>query len=281
MKTLTRNLLTVGLVCLSVRQAYISPIRNVRPRPTYTSVEAKGPDVAKADRRYVPRMRNLHGVSGNWAGYAIEATSAKTQNSSVTKVSGTWVVPTVVASDSPDTFSAAWIGIDGFNSNTVEQIGTEHDVITGIPHYYAWFELYPHPPIPLPESAYPVFPGDVITASVEYLGNDQFRLTLVNTTRSWPFETTQTLKNAKRKSAEWIVEAPYGGGILPLANFSSVMFTGCGASLNDLSGGIDNPNWQNEPIDMSISTTRGEVLLKADAYPLVGSDSFVVQWFNE
>src|SRR5262245_47768949 len=44
---------------------------------------------------HIPRMRNLHGSSGNWAGYAIEANLSKAQNGSVTSVRGRWIVPAV------------------------------------------------------------------------------------------------------------------------------------------------------------------------------------------
>ena len=46
------------------------------------------------------------------------------------------------------------------------------------------------------------------------------------TTGALDYTTQQTASNAKRSSAEWIVEAPSSSsGILPLANFGSVTFT--------------------------------------------------------
>ena len=54
-------------------------------------------------------------------------------------VYGSWIVPTVSGSSSGKTYSAVWVGIDGYASDsTVEQIGTEQDVVNGTPVYQAW-----------------------------------------------------------------------------------------------------------------------------------------------
>ncbi len=45
------------------------------------------------------------------------------------------------------------------------------------------------------------------------------------------FSTTQEA-NAKRRSAEWIVEAPSLGGVLSLANFGTVQFTNASAHIS-------------------------------------------------
>jgi hypothetical protein len=82
----------------------------------------------------------------NWSGYsAFTGTNANPNPTydSVTGVLGSWTVPVLAASTGGDTFSSAWVGIDGFVSPVVEQIGTEHDVIDGVPSYYAWFEMFP------------------------------------------------------------------------------------------------------------------------------------------
>ena len=79
-------------------------------------------------------------TSTNWSGYAVTGVSG-----SVTNVKGSWVVPTVDCSKSPSTsYASFWVGIDGYSSNTVEQIGTDSDCSSGTPTYYAWYEFYPH-----------------------------------------------------------------------------------------------------------------------------------------
>ena len=59
-------------------------------------------------------------TSTNWSGYAVQ-----TKSGAVTAVAGSWTVPTV--SGSGTGYSAIWVGIDGYQSSTVEQIGTEQD----------------------------------------------------------------------------------------------------------------------------------------------------------
>ena len=121
-------------------------------------------------------------ASSNWAGYAIA-----TNKNAVNNVAGSWLVPTV----NPNTngYSSVWVGIDGCNSSTVEQIGTAEDVAGGKATYYAWYETYPSGPVTISDMT--VKPGDAITASVAYnVGVGGFVLTIADTTESETFTTT-------------------------------------------------------------------------------------------
>src|SRR5580700_4003897 len=72
------------------------------------------------------RRRNQTQVeSTNWSGYAVTTATGST----FTNVNGSWIVPTANCSSSgvQTAASSFWIGIDGFNSSTVEQIGTDSD----------------------------------------------------------------------------------------------------------------------------------------------------------
>jgi len=159
--------------------------------------------------------------SQNWAGWAsFGGTFLLPQPGAVTYVKGEWTVPTLkCASGNGD--SSIWVGIDGMANQTVEQIGTEQDCVNGLPVYKAWWETYPNPKTPISMA---VKPGDAMRGEVKYVGNGQFELTLANLTTGQSFKTTQSAPGAARSSAEWIVEAPYKDGVLPLANFGSVSF---------------------------------------------------------
>src|SRR3989442_400739 len=89
------------------------------------------------------------------------------------------MAPPLSASGSGNTYSSVWVGIDGYQSNSVEQIGTEQDIINGQPVYSAWYEMYPKWSVNLPMT---IHAGDSISASVTYVssfGNKQtFTLTL-------------------------------------------------------------------------------------------------------
>ncbi len=255
-------------------------------------------------------------LSLNWAGYVSLLGKGDVLNpttNSVKQVSGTWVVPAVTPNVAGDTFSSAWVGIDGFsvNSLTVEQIGTEHDVISGAPSYYAWYEMYPFPAHLI--EGFPVFAGDVIEGKVEYKGlnsatNQVFELSLKNHTQKVKFHTKQapSLTVASRSSANWIVEAPSTAvtgllcdlAILPLANFNTIAFRNCKAKIrghngHEHEGPIDNKHWTFVALSM-VTVATGQVKAAPSALKKTpclkassghkssncGGSSFVVTWMN-
>jgi hypothetical protein len=174
--------------------------------------------------------------STNWSGYAVEGTS-------FTKALGSWTVPTVNCSKTPNTYAAFWVGIDGWTSDTVEQTGTDSDCDGTSPSYYAWYEFYPNPSFLI--SSVAVAPGDQMSASVTY-GSSKFTITVTNETTGKSYSKSSKVSGAKRSSAEWIAEAPCctnAGGILPLSDFGTVDF---GQDYTDVSD-------TNDATDSSVS----------------------------
>ena len=163
--------------------------------------------------------------SSNWAGYAVTGASG-----SFTSVSASWTQPTASCTTG-NQYAAFWVGLDGYTSKTVEQIGTEADCTGPSPQYYAWYEVYPGAGV---NFANPVSRGDKFTGTVTAQGNDKFRLVLTDTTRGWTQTISATQAGADLSSAEAIAEAPSGSSAnsspLPLANFGSVGFTGVTAN---------------------------------------------------
>jgi Peptidase A4 family len=187
---------------------------------------------------------------------------------SVSDVKASWIVPDLTC-DWRSSYSSIWAGIDGYQSATVEQIGTESDCYHGQASNFAWFEIYPGDIVPLNFS---VRVGDHISAEVKYLGSDQFKLIIQDETRL--FQTIQ-LVSANRSSAEWIVEAPsYYNYVLPLANFVDARISHAQATINGHAGTPIDKAWQNDPLTMV--TWYGAI----KAYPSsVGSNgSFDVAW---
>jgi peptidase A4-like protein len=113
-------------------------------------------------------------------------------------------------------------GIDGYSSNTVEQTGTDSDCSSGTPTYYAWYEFYPHFAYYVPNMR-TINAGDVMSAEVRYSGG-MFTVTITDVTTGATYSKSQKMANAQRSSAEWIIEAPYSGGVLPLSDFGTVSF---------------------------------------------------------
>jgi hypothetical protein len=176
-----------------------------------------------------------------------------------------------------NTFCSIWVGIDGFNSPHVEQIGTEHEWISGNIKNIAWFEMYPATSINLDD--FPLNAGDSISATVEYLGDDVFQMTITNNTQGiyFPIPTSLTTAPAPRSSVEWIVEAPTENGVLPLANFGTVFLTTCTAVINGTSGPINDPNWENTAVVM-----QSGGITKAIPSPLSSNgQDFNVTWLHD
>ena len=179
-------------------------------------------------------------ASSNWAGYA-------DTDDTFDSVSSSWTEPTVNCADSnsgldgllslsnllggPGAASAFWVGLDGYNSTSVEQLGTDSDCDSGTPSYYAWYEMYPNPSVVLP-SQYPVQPGNQMTALVaSNSAGTSFTLEIKDATAGWTFSTTQSGSGFARSSAEVIAEAPSSCSVLfcsevPLADFGQVSYTG-------------------------------------------------------
>jgi len=175
--------------------------------------------------------------SYNWAGYAVSATTG-----AVTSVSGNWVVPKDAEKTCPTTAwhsSVTWIGIDGVNNPTVEQIGTSSQCYEGSVQYFAWFEFYPGTSVLI--STVPVAVGNSINAKVTYSAG-MFTLSIKDVTTGASFSTPPTaVSGAQESSAEWITESPYGAiGELPLVHFSTVKFTGATATISGVTGSISS-----------------------------------------
>jgi hypothetical protein len=179
----------------------------------------------------------------NWSGYADSETGTKT----VSYVSGSWTMPAVTCPGKPyqnsDAFLANWVGIDGFTSGTVEQLGTGAQCYEGVLYYYDWYEMFPagtmiegtqaciNDNVNCPE------PGDQITASVSVTpgssGNNNYFLQLTDRTRPQEsFSTSASCATATcvDSSGEWVIERPafelpFGAQIVPLADFNRTYFT--------------------------------------------------------
>ena len=176
------------------------------------------------------RAASNQAQSTNWSGYA--ATGAA---GSFNSVSSSWTQPTATCG-SGDQYAAFWVGLDGYNSDSVEQTGTDSDCSGGNPDYYGWYEMYPNAPV---YYSNPVSPGDSMSASVSVSG-DTYTLVLTDSTQNWTQTQTITESGLQDSSAEVITEAPSSSsGPLPLADFGTVNYTG--SSVNGSSMASSSP----------------------------------------
>ncbi len=192
-------------------------------------------------------------TSSNWSGYAVTGTK-------FTQAKGSWHVPGVDCAKTPNTYSAFWVGIDGYSDTTVEQIGTASYCVGGTPTYFAWYEFYPAAPVTI--TSVPVGNGNIMSAEVSYNGS-QFTVKITDEKTGKSFSKTKTVSGAKRTSAEWIAEAPSSGGsVLPLADFVKANF---GDDKTGISG-------TNDATDSTITGPISDFGSKVEEITMVGSN---------
>jgi Peptidase A4 family len=168
-------------------------------------------------------------TSTNWSGYVVTGGSG-----AFNSVSSNWTEPSASCSGGTQ-YAAFWVGLDGYNSDSVEQTGTDSDCSGGSPDYYGWYEMYPADPVYFTNQ---VSPGDSMSASVTVSGTN-YTLTLTDNTQGWT-QTENETGSFSNSSAEVITEAPSSSeGPLPLADFGTINYSG--ASANGSSMGSQNP----------------------------------------
>ena len=79
--------------------------------------------------KVLPNVRHDNVQSSNWSGYAVSSTTP------FTDVVGSWVEPTATCAPRSTTYGSFWVGLDGYSSNSVEQLGTDSDCSRGTPVY--------------------------------------------------------------------------------------------------------------------------------------------------
>jgi hypothetical protein len=218
--------------------------------------------------------------SVNWSGYA-----ATRSGKSFSLVQATFFVPYLNCAVSPGTYSADWVGFDGFSGkpDSVEQTGIEADCLgsTGeSPVYRAWYEMYPKP-----ESvgSIRVRAGDSVTARVSYSATHKnFRLTITDHTNGQHFAVTKACvaRSCPRNSAQVISEAPASnlGQILPLADYGAVSFINI--AITDgagQSGGLISRRWRTTKIIQVGDVSRNVIAQPTAVY----ASGFANYWHGE
>lgn len=223
----------------------------------------------------VGRVNNDTVTSSNWSGYAVQSASQ------FTVAEGKWGEPTATCNSNSAQYSSFWVGIDGYSSNSVEQLGTDSDCNgRGRPSYYAWYEMYPANSVELSTTQYPVKPGDTLSASVTVSGTN-FTLSIASS-EGWSFKTTQSGAGLAQSSAEWIAESPEICSrrctLAQLADFGTVNFS---ASEAAVSGGTAAPissfTADSGPHEILAVTNSGTVRAQPSALSASGT-AFSIAW---
>ena len=198
--------------------------------------------------------------SSNWSGYGMAGSFAG--------ITGSWVVPKATPTAAPTTYASTWVGIDGLANRNLIQTGTESDVIAGVVHYDAWWEVLPAAERIIPRMT--VSPGDHMTAALTRGVGKKWTITLTDATTGSTFTLTRNYKGAGT-SAEWIVERPQvGRALATLSNYGSTTFTGLTA--NGLPPGL----LPSEAISMVGDT--GPNVISTPSAPSPRADAFSVAY---
>jgi len=243
----------------------------------------------------LPNKRVTATTSNNWAGFVVTGAVG-----SVSDVKGSWIVP-LVASCSPgeNSFSSFWIGIDGYGSSTVEQIGSDSDCSRGVPTYFAWWEFYPQKYYVI-NSPTPA-PGHVFSAEVSYNpSTDTFTASITDTTTAKTFSTTfRDRHHAERSSAEWVTEGPlneplthfttsgfspgnsafYGFGYTSIASTNCASISGIGGVTGCSSIGAYNSASPSSVYQITMVAKKGATRASPSALSTSGT-SFYVTWVS-
>jgi hypothetical protein len=200
--------------------------------------------------------------STNWSGYAA-------YGATFASVQGDWVQPEANCESARKhhySLAAFWVGLDGYQSNTVEQTGTDADCAGPASVDYAWWELYPNSTEVIEE---PVRPRDHMHAEVS-----QDELLLEDITAGWTVRKGFLPGSLAFSSAEWIAEAPAKNA---LTAFGSVQFSSASASDEALAGGaIESKAWSDDAITLvggshahpTVLATPGALEEKAKAFTI-------------
>ena len=209
--------------------------------------------------------------SFNWSGYA----DTTTKHQAFTKVSGNWTTPSVTCTRE-DQITSNWVGLDGFNSSTVEQAGTVSWCFQGKPVYFTWWVMFPGG---TKEVGTTLQPGDKIAASVTRSGTKYtFKLT-DSTHPANSFTTTATcaLDTCLDTSAEWVSERPsFEIGMAPLAHYNAFKITNGSQTNSGHTGSIGAGPGVHAITMFDATSTYNLNTVSA----LTGGNSFSTTWKN-
>lgn len=176
------------------------------------------------------RSQDGLGYSRNWSGYAITGDE-------FTEVHASWVVPDVKyggdrSREERLSGDGTWVGIGGITSDDLIQVGTlAFANNSGDVYYRGFYEILPDLAVSIPMI---ITPGDSMSASLEEVKENEWLITLINTTTGSIFDK-KIFYQSSNSSAEWIEERPLQASnreLLPFNDFEKVDFSDAGAVKN-------------------------------------------------
>jgi hypothetical protein len=220
-------------------------------------------------------------TSSNWSGYEVSANSGQT----IKRIQGLFSIPNVdcarsTLGTSGQALWSDWVGLDGFTTSTVEQIGVaaECTTTTGPATYFAFYEMFPSPGVTLTGTG--VNPGDAIVVVVQKVSTG-WQLVLQDRTTGASVATVQTCpagSTCRDASGEAITE-DYNTSVpqhnladFGISNQTDLLATS-GSGRN---GGLGSGSlWTSHTIDMANPANNHRM---ATPGPLYGGEAFYLTW---
>jgi Peptidase A4 family len=157
-------------------------------------------------------------LAANWAGYAQHTKNKGTFSG----VRDTWTVPKVNTQIPGKQYASDWVGVGGYNDDTLVQVGTTEWNDDGHAGYYAWTEVLPQNVVYI--TGMIIRPGDKIKATVVERRVDLWYMTLKDVTTDKSY-TRIIVYRCSGESAEAIHERPeIAYGLATLAKTNNVPF---------------------------------------------------------
>jgi hypothetical protein len=229
--------------------------------------------------------------NSEYAGYQVYS-----NKHAVSSVSGSWIVPSLNCSMTPDAVVDVAIGITGGEPQIA---GTAAFCFGGLSYYYLYYEDYPNLYMYFPRN---VNASDLMNATIKY-HSPNVTISVHDQTEGWTFSTSNTISGLKTYYAVWLTGTFYqcnqGYSSLntdsscyeqPLADFGHIYY---GYYYTDLSSDSATIAGVSKAIgsfgtntilyslqDLKMHNCASGCIDTAQASSLVSTGSFYVSWEN-
>jgi hypothetical protein len=223
-------------------------------------------------------------TSSQWSGYV---DTNHTNKGTFRNIAASWNVPEIPDNACPpgsygSRYAWVWAGLGGGLVNSpVELAGTQSRCDDGSLSYLALYETSPN----RAEEAFPVSPGDHMSAYVDYTGS-HYLLSIVDDSQDKSSSTLLGCPSGQiceNYVAELVVGVPVGctasatqvcnGSLFPLADFDYVTFSGVSDAASNAGGSLGTDSFGPE----KLTAKKGSTVL-AKVTTTWAEDAFVDSW---
>ncbi|HEY1919626.1 MAG TPA: G1 family glutamic endopeptidase [Streptosporangiaceae bacterium] len=233
----------------------------------------KLPDVA------LPHLRTAGATTttGDWSGYADTG-----HNVAFRFIAANFTAPNVncaasTRGKSGEALATNWVGLDGSNSDTIEQAGFEEECTSSTAQsYFAWYEMFPGAQVAITGAK----PGDALSASVYFnSATGKYTLAVTDLTQGGAGfsvnESCPSGSTCSNSSAEAITAVPGGGvaGGYDLADFGAMAYTNAAVTSRSGERGTLGSNSLWSATNITMDDPSQDTM--ATAGPLQGGSAFL------